>query len=455
MKYLKISSLLVLSLLLFVPAALADVTCELRTNTQRIRMESENEPLDALTIRCTWLQDDITDDSTFDLEVQFEGDLSNDDDTPATLWLRDLAATDDDNPRTAVPAADGTPAVTGTDEMGNRDPAPAVEVGRDSVYWENIKFPDTWAIDAGTADTRGSGIFTIADLFVDVTSVDDERLEAMIEMDGNDLGSPNDTAAVLTADSEAVSVARVDQALNLEIAEGSEANDKINACVPGTFDIKVTLEEGFRSAWMDDNDIMLTASSGKITAKDTGIFDVTGEGDDDELIIDVTSGPSTDTADLLITFAPASGGVGDDLTLSAMLLPMRRSDESFVVSSTLVVGSYVACTGNTLVFPFISNMGGFDTGVVLVNDSKVDGECSLFWDGVMLTNDDDEVVVDDRDMMDVDSKDQTAFILSMQNAGFQGLLSAECSFKPAYGYAYITDTAGTGAQGYLAEVMEE
>ena len=117
-----------------------------------------------------------------------------------------------------------------------------------------------------------------------------------------------------------------------------------------------------------------------------------------------------------------------------------------------MVGSYVACTGDTLVFPFISNMGGFDTGVVLVNDSKVDGECSLFWDGVMLTNDDDEVVVADRDMMEVDSKDQTAFVLSMQNGGFQGLLSAECSFSSAYGYAYITDTAGTGAQGYLAEV---
>ena len=95
-------------------------------------------------------------------------------------------------------------------------------------------------------------------------------------------------------------------------------------------------------------------------------------------------------------------------------------------------------------------MSGFDTGVVLVNDSKVDGECSLFWDGVMLTNDDDEVVVADRDMMDVDSKEQTAFILSMQNGDFQGLLSVECSFSDAYGYAYITDTGGTGAQGYLA-----
>ena len=59
MKFLKISSLLVLSLLLFAPAALADVECELRPNSQRIRVESENEMLGAIRVRCTWEEDDI------------------------------------------------------------------------------------------------------------------------------------------------------------------------------------------------------------------------------------------------------------------------------------------------------------------------------------------------------------------------------------------------------------
>ena len=445
MKYLKISSLLVLSLLLFAPAALADVECELRPNSQRIRMESENEELGAIMIRCTSdAASDITatttiggNESTFDLEVQFEGNLSNDDDMAPTLWLVDV--TDPTEARDAT-VAEGVTTERAHDAMGNRLPAPMAEMDADTAVWENIEFPDTW-----DSDTES---FTIAMVYIDVTSVSDDRLQATIEMDAANLDGDN----VLTSDNEPVSIARVDQALNLEIAEGSEANDAINACVPGSFDIKVTLEEGFRGAWMDSNDILLTTSSGKISADDSGIFDVTGEGDADELIIDVTSTPSTDTADLTITFEPASGAVGDDLTLSAMLLPerVRGTNESFVVSSTLVVGSFDACTGDTLTFPFISNMGGFDTGVVLVNDSKVDGECSLFWDGVMLTNDDDEVVVADRDVMDVASKDQTAFILSMQNGGFQGLLSAECSFSSAYGYAYITDTAGTGAQGYLA-----
>ena len=130
-----------------------------------------------------------------------------------------------------------------------------------------------------------------------------------------------------------------------------------------------------------------------------------------------------------------------------MLLPMWRSDESFVVSSTLVVGTYAACTGDTLVFPFISNSSGFDTGIALINNSKVDGSCVLSWDGKVLDDED----VQSRDRKDVDAKDQTVFVLSMENAGFQGLLSVACTFSDAYGYAFITDTQErSGAQGYVA-----
>ena len=428
MKYLKISSLLVLSLLLFAPAAFADVECEIRPNSQRIRMESENEMLGALTIRCEWENaSEIDADSSFDLEVQFAGDLSNDEDTPATLWLDDDVANRE---------ADDTN--TATDADGNRSPAPMAEMGRDSVYWEDIKFPEEWT----TTSANSSGTFTIADIYIDATSVDDERLEASIEMDGNEL----DTDRVLTVDSEAVSVARVDQALNLEFAEDNKANDKINACVPGEFDITVTLEEGFRSAWMDGNDILLTVSSGKISADDSGIFDVTGEGDDDELIIDVESGGSTDTANLLITFEPEAGDVGDDLMLSAMLLPVRRSDESFVVSSTLDVGTYIACSGDTLVFPFISNSGGFDTGIAIINSSEVSGECDLMWDGMEAEEG------ETTDVLRVKAMDTSVFVLSRENENFQGYLKAACNFGGAYGYAYITDytDARSGAQGYLA-----
>ena len=52
MKYLKISSLLVLSLLLFVPQALADVECEVDFSNQRLRMESQHEMVDDIEVTC-------------------------------------------------------------------------------------------------------------------------------------------------------------------------------------------------------------------------------------------------------------------------------------------------------------------------------------------------------------------------------------------------------------------
>ena len=90
--------------------------------------------------------------------------------------------------------------------------------------------------------------------------------------------------------------------------------------------------------------------------------------------------------------------------------------------------------------------------------SKVDGECVLSWDGECVLSWDGEVEedyddVDDRDKKDVDAKDQTVFILSMENEGFQGLLSVQCEFGSAYGYAFITDVGAdrSGAQGYMVK----
>ena len=143
-------------------------------------------------------------------------------------------------------------------------------VGRDSVSWENIPFPESWA-----GETRGT--FTIAGIYIDATSVSGERLEVTVDMTG-DLDTTGADTEVLSADVGPVSTARVDQALDLEFAEDNKAKDDINACTPGEFDITISLEEGFGSAWADGNDILLMVSSGTISAKDTGPFDVTAEG---------------------------------------------------------------------------------------------------------------------------------------------------------------------------------
>ena len=481
MKYLKISSLLVLSLLLFVPAAVADVTCELRPNSKRLRMESMHEPLATLTVRCeadAGTLDSTTDgqggldlvntrsgdgkgESTFDLELQFSGEISNGDGDDVTLWLMDTDEVERDagfytDATGGTEAADDSTTatdvqLTATDAKGNRIPAPVGIVGRDSVYWEGIPFPKDWA-----GDTRGT--FSIAGIYIDASSIDGERLDVTVDMIGNDL-TTDATGDTQTLDAEVgpVSVGRVDQALSMmfdEDVDDNKANDKINACVPGKFKRTFLFEEGFRDAWDNGNDILLTVSSGSIKAEDKAPFDVTAEGGAGELIIDVTpDDDATESVSLAIEFAPAAGNVGDDLILTAELLPvnMRGTTEMFMMSASVDVGTYAACTGDSLTFPFISNSSGFDTGIVLANNSKVDGSCNLFWNNVKLMNDDDEVVVDERDVIEVEAKKQSVFILSMQKPDFQGLLSVECTFGSAHGYAFITDTVNaSGAQGYLA-----
>ena len=446
MKYLKISSLLVLSLLLFAPSAWADVECELRPNSQRLRMESENEELNDLTVLCkTPTAGTNLDDaagglvlvdavaagdqrSKFDLELQFSGEISNEGGMAVELWLNEGAAS-----RTAVAAAAGVALATATDANSNRSPAPRAEIGRDSVRWEGIAFPENWA-------GAPRGTFTISGIHIDATTVDGGRLEATVDMVGMGLTGTE----VLDADVGPVSMGTVRRALEMEFAEGNKANDKINACEPEPFTRTVTLSEGFTDSWDPGDDIMLSVSSGTISTKTTGVLVVTDDGDPGELILDITGNPTGGSVDLAIKFEPEPGDVGDDLILSAMI---EQRGASFEESSMLDVGTYAACTGDGLVFPFLSNMSGFDTGVALINNSDLDGECVLSWDGKVEEDYDD---VDERDKMDVDAKDQTVFILSMTNPGFQGLLSVQCEFTKAYGYAFITDSAGSGAQGYLA-----
>ena len=446
MKYLKISSLLVLSLLLFVPAAMAQITCEVRPNNERIRMESEMEMIESLTVRCSLTAAaDITvstsstnllaarrtaNQSMFDLELQFNGDLLNDDGDDAkmavTLWLQDDAAS------TATPPVAATAEV---DVDGNRMPAPMGTVDRDTVYWEDVLFPGAWT---GTTET-----FTVAGIYVDATSISGDRLEVSGDMVGYNLA----TNVTLDMDNDAVSIARVDQALDLSYDPDDKAT--FNSCEPGSATISVTLEEGYRMAWDDMNDIKLMTSSGKISAEDSGVFDVTAEGGTGELIIDVEPTDSDDSGALAIKFEPAAGGaVGDDVTLTAMILPARRTDESFAASATLVVGSYGACEGDSLFFPFVTSMSGWDTGIVVVNDSGVDGSCSLNWGNMDL--DDDEMAA--LSTVDVDSKGHTAFLVSGQRgADYSGSVGVACSFSSATGYVFLSDAANGIGQGYLVK----
>ena len=444
MKFLKISSFAVLSLLLLAPSAQAAVECTIGTNLQEIRMESGAEEVEGLKVTCEWENDDTfarTSAATeadavgesagikFNLELDFNGMVAEnplDEDMMPTLWLSDGDEV----------AADANLA-PGQDRMGNRDPAPMGEVSGSSILWPDVFFPVSWDVTGA-----GDGSFTIADLYIDASSVDNDRLKAAITLTADDIDTEDES-----------DVARIKQALDLELGNEQDA-EKFDACEPGGEVISVNIMEGFRKAWKSgnmSNDIMLMTSSGKISVDDdntpVNALDVTSEGGDDELIVDVSgaSNSKDDSDELKIKFEPAMGGSGN-ITLSAMLLPIRRTNESFMMSAELIVGSFDACSGDGLFFPFVTTMSGWDTGIVVVNNSDVDGSCSLNWGDLALEDDEMEAL----STVDVDSKDHDAFLVSEERgADYSGSLGVQCSFSSATGYVFLSDTANGIGQGYL------
>jgi hypothetical protein len=441
MKYLKISSLLVLSLLLFAPAAQADVECNLSSEGYDLRAESRHEMLGNLEVRCSWEDNDFADGTAtsqpmFSLDITFSEDISNPDDMQPYLEFTGMA--------------DGTGGTTATTKVMPND------IGSDDIEWDDVAFPfanadadpaTTWA--NGDWEDQNSGEFWIKGVYLDASGGDDE-VTASIRMTVPSASLSSN--ATFDSDRDEVDVADIDAGMELSFTDKHDKGEpgKPNACNPAKFTIAVDVEEGYRSAWMAQNDILLSLSSGsmKDLAKTgvTGALEDTEEGGDGELLYEVTNTSGDNTASLTIEITPVVGEEGDDITLSAEFLPMRRSGEEFDISDELVVGTYAACKGESLFFPFVTSMSGWDTGIAITNDSKVNGSCSLNWGNIDLDEDEMEAL----STIDVKSKDHAAFRASdHQTTDYSGSLGVQCTFNNAYGYIFLNDIVNGIGQGYL------
>jgi hypothetical protein len=123
--------------------------------------------------------------------------------------------------------------------------------------------------------------------------------------------------------------------------------------------------------------------------------------------------------------------------------------------TTTTGGGQLTSCATTLLFPYVVNSGGYDTGIALTNASagtsvSQAGTCSVqfYGTGAPATN----PYISDS----VAAGGIAAFTLSSQAPGFQGYAIATCGFQDAHGFAFITDgygSVGRGlSQGYLAIV---
>ena len=101
------------------------------------------------------------------------------------------------------------------------------------------------------------------------------------------------------------------------------------------------------------------------------------------------------------------------------------------------------CT-TTLLFPFVTNQHGYNTGLAITNASDGKGSCTIEYSGPDAP---DDMMTPEQ----VAGGGQWVNNLSNIAAGFQGYITASCEFRDAHGFAFITDgEPPTLAQGYLA-----
>ena len=102
------------------------------------------------------------------------------------------------------------------------------------------------------------------------------------------------------------------------------------------------------------------------------------------------------------------------------------------------------CT-TTMVFPFVTNQLGYETGIVFSNTSGQSGRCDMTIIGDGITRKKQTEVIP--------SRSQKTFELSEEFPGFQGQMEVECNFQNGDGYAYVLSPAGDANSGYLPRLL--
>ena len=159
------------------------------------------------------------------------------------------------------------------------------------------------------------------------------------------------------------------------------------------------------------------------------IDDNTGEWNTVEITFSWEAGaPPLDMGTVTVSFYPVDDGTGD--------IPR------YVSGPTNDVITIEDCT-TTLLFPYVTNMYGFNTGLVITNASDGKGSCTIGYSGPDAP---DDMMTPEQ----VAGGAQWVDLLSNIAPKFQGYITASCEFRDAYGFAFITDADADLAQGYLA-----
>jgi len=173
--------------------------------------------------------------------------------------------------------------------------------------------------------------------------------------------------------------------------------------------------------------------------------------------------PSLGTASVAGAYAPIStlNSMG---TASGNNTVPRFAD----VPQSATAFSVTTCASD-LLFTFLTNQAGFDSGIAIANTSRdpfgtvgQSGGCTLNYYGTF-ASDPTKTFFQQKTTSDVGAGQTAVATLSGGGTngiaavpGFQGYMIAQCAFQYAHGYAFISDFGATKlAEGYLALIMDD
>jgi hypothetical protein len=204
--------------------------------------------------------------------------------------------------------------------------------------------------------------------------------------------------------------------------------------------------------------VQLPVSNGSATAvwEVTSTSTSTVENVDLPVAIQYTAAPSTNSPAIgsmtvNMAYAPTAADIGGTITAASGSQPIPRFLDTSTATSFFTV---VQCT-TSLLFPYVTEIAGFDTGLSIANTTTDPfatpaqaGTCTLYWYGTAAPA--------NTVTASVASGTVWVGLTSLLAPGFSGYMIATCNFQFAHGFAFVSDLGARNlAMGYLALVMNQ
>ncbi len=165
--------------------------------------------------------------------------------------------------------------------------------------------------------------------------------------------------------------------------------------------------------------------------------------------------PPIGTATVNLSYAPIPAsfpGVSTSTLINASGLPSITVPRFADTLTGLYLFSVIQCSTN-LLFPFVTAIPGWDTGIAIMNTtsdpfgtSPQQGICTFSWYGQNVPTVPPSPVIA--------SGQSYSFLASTAAPNFQGYMIAVCNFQLAHGYAFVSDLGAQRlAHGYLALIL--